>query len=95
MTWLYAVQISATIQTNPPQITLHWEPDQLGADSYVVQRKMNTNRTWGAGTILSGSARAFSDTNVSIGSSYEYQITKHATFGYTGYGYVNAASMFR
>jgi hypothetical protein len=56
---------------------------------------MNTNRTWGAGTILSGSARAFSDTNVSIGSSYEYQITKHATFGYTGYGYVNAASMFR
>ena len=26
-TWVYAVQISATVQVSPPQITLSWEPD--------------------------------------------------------------------
>jgi len=90
MTWLYAVQISATTQTNPAQITLHWEPDQYGADSYVVCRKLKTDSNWGPEQTLSGSATNFSDSDVSVGSAYEYQIIKHATLGYTGYGYICA-----
>jgi hypothetical protein len=90
MTWVYAVQISASFQTNPPQITLHWEPDELGANSYVVYRKLKTDTAWGSGTVLSGSVSNFTDSTVSVGSAYEYQVTKHAALGYTGYGYIYA-----
>ncbi|HTL18529.1 MAG TPA: fibronectin type III domain-containing protein [Patescibacteria group bacterium] len=90
MTWLYAVQLSAGIQTDPPQISLHWEPDQFGADSYVVYRKLKTDAVWGPGTMLPGSATGFSDSNVSVGSAYEYQVIKHASLGYTGFGYIYA-----
>ena len=89
-TWLYAVQISAVIQTNPPQITLQWEPDQFGADSYVVYRKLKSDTGWGSGTLLPGTNTSFTDTTVSLGAAYEYQIIKHATLGYTGYGYIYA-----
>src|SRR5204863_824669 len=37
---------------------------------------------------LSGSASNYTDTAVSIGTDYEYQIVKAATLGYTGYGYI-------
>jgi hypothetical protein len=91
MTWVYAVQISATIQTDPPQIDLRWPPDELGANSYVVRRKLKTDNSWGPGITLPGSTTNFTDTNVSIGSAYEYQVVKHATLGYTGYGYIYSA----
>lgn len=38
-TWVYAVQISATVQSSPPQITLSWEADMYGANRYTVFRK--------------------------------------------------------
>ena len=38
-TWVYTVQISAVVQAAPPQITLNWEPDQYGANSYTIYRK--------------------------------------------------------
>jgi hypothetical protein len=88
MTWVYAVQLSTTIQTNPPQITLHWPQDELGANNYVVQRKLKAETSWGLATTLPGSATNFTDTTVSVGSAYEYQVTKHAALGYTGYGYI-------
>src|SRR5678816_3822403 len=56
MTWVYAVQINATVETNPPQIHLSWRRDELGADSYAVQRKLKTDTAWGAATSLPGSA---------------------------------------
>ena len=89
-TWVYAVQISANVQTSPPQITLHWEPDQYGANSYTVYRKTKDATSWGTGTTLSGSASSFTDNSVSVGSAYEYAIVKAATVGYTGYGYIYA-----
>jgi len=89
-TWVYAVQISASAQTSPPQITLQWEPDQYGANSYTVYRKAKDATSWGAGTTLSGSASSFIDNNVSVGSAYEYAIIKAASGGYTGYGYIYA-----
>ena len=49
-TFVYAVQISAAVQTSPPQITLNWKPDPYGANSYTVYRKSKTDTSWGAGT---------------------------------------------
>src|SRR5213082_3594430 len=89
-TWVYAVQISASVQTSPPQITLNWEPDQYGANSYTVYRKAKEATSWGNGTTLAGSASNFVDNNVSVGSAYEYAIVKAGTVGYTGYGYIFA-----
>src|SRR6266566_2733050 len=89
-TWVYAVQITASVQASPPQITLHWEPDQYGANSYTVYRKAKEATSWGSGTTLAGSASSYVDNNVAVGSAYEYAIVKAATGGYTGYGYIYA-----
>jgi len=89
-TWEYAVQVSATAQTAPPQIILTWPQDSLGTpSSYTVYRKAPGATSWGAGTTLSGSATTYTDSNVSAGAAYEYQIVKAAS-GYTGYGYILA-----
>jgi hypothetical protein len=89
-TYLYAVQISATIQVSPPQITLNWYPDAYGVNNFVIYRKAKTDDFWGTGTVLSGTTTSFADNNVAAGSAYEYQIVKNATRGYTGYGYIYA-----
>src|SRR5689334_14738370 len=88
-TWVYAVQISAAVQTSPPQITLTWEPDMYGANSYTVFRKAKEDNFWGAPiATLNGSVSQFTDNNVAVGATYEYSIVKAATLGYTGYGYI-------
>ena len=87
-TWNYAVQISATVQNSPPQIALVWPQDDYGAIRYTVYRKAKGAAAWGGGTVLLGSATSYTDTSVAIGTAYEYQITKDATLGYRGYGYI-------
>jgi hypothetical protein len=90
-TWVYAVQISAQVQATPPQITLNWKPDQYGATNYTIYRKAKEDQSWGAPVcLLSGAVSNYIDTNVIVGATYEYQITKKAIFGYTGYGYIYA-----
>ena len=97
--WVFTVQITATVQTSPPQITLHWPPEvgsapgQFVANSYTVYRKGKTDTSWGAPiVVLSGTATSYTDTGLSAGATYEYQIVKEATaygtFNYTGYGYI-------
>lgn len=87
-TWNYAVQISATVQVSPPRITLAWPQDDYGAIQYTVYRKAKGAASWGTGTVLSGSTTSFTDNNVVVGATYEYQIIKNATLGYIGTGYV-------
>ena len=89
-TFVYAVQLSATVQASPPQILLNWEPDPYGANSYAIFRKSEQAPSWGAGTVVPGSATNYLDTNVVDGSSYEYQVLKSASLGYKGYGYIYA-----
>src|SRR6476469_1728067 len=71
-TYVYTVQVSAVVQTNPPKITLSWPQDPYGANSYTVYRKTKTATSWGTGTALSGSTTTYIDNNVSVGSAYEY-----------------------
>lgn len=89
-TWEYAVQVSAAAQVLSPRIILTWPQDSLGTpSSYTIYRKMPGATSWGAGTTLSGSTTSYTDANVSVGGTYEYQVVKAAS-GYTGYGYVLA-----
>jgi len=88
-TWVYTVQLSATVQSSPPQIMLQWPPDQYGANSYTVYRKAKDATSWGMATAtLPGSATNYADSNVVVGATYEYQVAKAATLGYAGYGYI-------
>lgn len=89
-TWVYTVQISAAVQTSPPRITLNWQPDIYGANSYTVYRKRAGDASWGSGTTLAGATSSYADSNVAVGSTYEYKIVKAGTPGYTGYGYIYA-----
>src|SRR6266850_1676693 len=87
--WVYTVQISAVVQVSPPQITLHWQPDDFGANSYRIFRKSPSANSWGSPlATLPGSVSSYTDSGVAVGSTYEYQIIKAATLGYTGYGYI-------
>lgn len=88
-TFVYAVQISASVQASPPRIHLRWQPDPYGARAYTVFRKGKNAAAWTKLRALPGTAATFTDANVAVGSAYEYQIIK-AGHGYTGYGYIFA-----
>lgn len=88
----YAVQLSARVQTNPPQITLAWpaDPDATG---YSLHRKGRDDTSWGAAVSLATNATSYVDSNVVAGQTYEYQVRKSAregTTSYTGVGYLLA-----
>ena len=88
-TWVYAVQITASLETNPPAIALAWVQDMYGANSYTVYRKSKEATNWGPPLLtLDGSITNYVDTNVEVGATYEYQITKAAALGYNGFGYI-------
>src|SRR5437016_1780393 len=88
-TYVYAVQLSAEVQTNPPQITLNWEPDPYGAASYAIFRKAEQDTDWGTAVAsLPGYLPSYTDSTVERGKSYEYRVVKNAVLGYVGYGYI-------
>jgi hypothetical protein len=92
-TWLYAVRATATVQANPPQITLTWENDPYGVTSFSLYRKSKTATSWGNPiAVLSGTTLTYTDTNVSAGGAYEYQLIKDvlASEGFLGYQYIYA-----
>src|ERR1043166_9518529 len=89
-TWEFSIQVSATVQTSPAQITLSWPQDTyLLPTSYVVFRKAPGANSWGALASLHGTATTYTDRNISVGTPYEYQIVK-TTSQYKGYGYIYA-----
>src|SRR5690348_15522188 len=79
-TWTYCVEISATVQTSPPQITLHWQnDDSYGVTNFTIYRKAKNATSWNLLTNVDGSTFTWTDPNVSVGSTYEYQIFKGAS----------------
>jgi hypothetical protein len=85
----YAVQVSASVQTSPPQIVLAWPADR-GASGYTVYRKAIGAATWGNSLAsLGADSISYADANVVVGSNYEYRLSKAAS-GYSGEGYVYA-----
>ena len=88
----YAVLASAVVQESPPQIVFTWPLDAgtpgFPVLGYEVFRKARGDSSWGAAmATLAGDATGFTDTNVAVGGTYEYEFVKHAT-NLTGYGYL-------
>jgi hypothetical protein len=85
----YLVQITASPQDSPAQITLNWSEDANGtACRYTVYRKILSDASWGDPVAtLPGGATSYTDSGVAVGQVYEYQIVKAAD-GYFGYGHV-------
>src|ERR1043166_1675042 len=76
-TWTYAVEASAAVSVSPPRITLTWVADKIPATGYTVWRKAVSEPAFvGDGVSLSGDATSFTDDNVVVGATYEYQIRK-------------------
>ncbi|MDB6121078.1 MAG: Fibronectin type domain protein [Pedosphaera sp.] len=91
-TWIYSVQVSATVQSSLPKITLSWPQDSLlTPNDYTVYRKSLDANSWGSAlVVLSGSSTSYADSSVTNGGAYEYRIVKHTSSDYTGYGYIYA-----
>ncbi|PWU18631.1 MAG: hypothetical protein C5B50_08580 [Verrucomicrobia bacterium] len=84
----YAVEVSAAVQTAPPQITLSWPQDAMVLpDAYSVYRKRSTDTSWGLAIELPGSTTSWTDKKIKPGTAYEYQVVKH-TERFLGYGYI-------
>jgi PKD repeat protein len=84
-----AVQVTATIQNNPAQITLGWIP-ATNTNSYQIYRKLKSANSWGPLlSSFSGTINQYVDNAVTAGTNYEYKIVRTGT-NYTGYGYINA-----
>src|SRR5215831_11514065 len=68
-TWIYAVQLSAVVQTAPPQIALSWRSDYHVVTNYLVYRKAKDDTSWGDPISLPGTLTNYTDTNVAVGES--------------------------
>ena len=86
----YAVELTAQVSLDPPQITLHWQGDQY-ARSYVINRKARNSTEWKQVGTAAGHDTWFVDPDVTPGVGYEYQVVKEGTLQYMGYGYIYSA----
>ena len=82
----YAIRLSATVQTNPAQVTLSW-PADVAATSCKIYRKLRDDAAWGSPASLSANATNYVDSNVVVGAAYEYQVWR-TPVGYDSYGYI-------
>ena len=85
----YAVDVTAAVQTAPPQVRVNWTQD-ANATGYTVARKTPTATSWTVLTSLPGTANGYTDGNVTLGGSFEYRVVKSSSLGLTAYGYVLA-----
>ncbi|MBN8523773.1 MAG: hypothetical protein J0M02_00215 [Planctomycetes bacterium] len=70
----HAIAITATVQVDPPRITLAW-PTIAGAGSIILFRKAPDSSSWGPLLAnLPGSATSYVDAGVVVGQRYEYHI---------------------
>jgi hypothetical protein len=84
-----AVQITASVQNSPAQITLQWLGNAT-TSQYQVFRKYKTSSGWGSAlATLSGSTNLYVDNTALVGDNYEYSVVRNAS-NYVGYGYINA-----
>lgn len=85
----YAIQASATPQTAPAQIRLEWEPDTAPVNTYSVLRREAGAGDWVTLANLVGTASSYTDTGLTAGRLYEYQIARRSS-GLTGYSFLAA-----
>lgn len=85
----HAVELWASVQESPPQITLHWRNNWEGL-SYYIQRKSKDDTAWTDLAVLDPGSSSFTDSNVSVGSAYEYAVSENPGDGFPHTGYIYA-----
>lgn len=87
----FSVQLSATVQESPAQITLHW-PNDVNDSAYRIGRRLSINDPWTVLSTLPGSTNSYTDTKVSVGTPYEYIVIRYVPKknNYFGIGYINS-----
>lgn len=84
-----SILLSAEIQNDPPVIKLSWQPIE-GATAIKIYRKLKTSTSWGnpiSGNLPSGTI-FWTDSDVKIGTAYEYCVSSSGTN--TAFGYIYA-----
>jgi hypothetical protein len=80
----YAIQVKASVQKTPPNITLQWE--SIDGESVSIYRKSKTASSW---SLLSSTTDTFySDNNVVVDSAYEYKLNASGSNPKSAYLYV-------
>jgi PKD repeat protein len=84
-----AVELWANVQTSPPTVTLNWVASTAGT-AHAVYRKLKTSTVWTPLVTLTGTATNYIDNTVTLGTNYEYRVTRTGTLiPYGGNGYIN------
>lgn len=86
----YAIELSATVQESPPRIILNWNPTSDGLQPQVW-RKLKHESAWTSLGLLAHNATSYTDSNVAVGGSYEYGVTKYPSSSYGPAGYIHAS----
>jgi hypothetical protein len=84
-----SILLSAEIHNDPPVIKLSWQPIE-GATAIKIYRKFKTSTSWGnpiSGNLPSGTI-LWTDSDVKIGTAYEYCVSSSGTN--TAFGYIYA-----
>ncbi len=91
-----AVKLSASIQADPPSITINWV-SHPGTSSIAIYRKVKGVTTWGSAiATLSSSATQYQDNTVSTGINYEYRVVRNGSAnGYISTGIQVGAPDYR
>ncbi len=84
----YAMEVSATVQRTPPTVNLTWpQNSQNSASPIQVYRRAIDAASWGSPvSTLANTATNYADTNVSIGTVYEYWVQQGGAKGYIASG---------
>jgi PKD repeat protein len=84
-----SVELWATVQSSPPQITLNWLSSAT-TTNYAVARKLKNSAVWSTlAPSLAGGATQYVDNTSLSGVDYEYRVIRNGT-NYTGYGYISS-----
>ncbi|HZK77178.1 MAG TPA: fibronectin type III domain-containing protein, partial [Candidatus Kapabacteria bacterium] len=85
----YTVQAWATVQENPPVITLHWKHDPHAIQYEILMRNLGDN-SWNDVGPVAGADSVFADSSEQAGTTYEYEILDSAKSDsvYAAFGFV-------
>lgn len=82
----YAIQLTATTQESPAQITISWHPT-IGTTAYGLTKKAKSSNTWTFLKTLPATDTSYTDTKVIADSAYEYSVEAGGAVDATGYIY--------
>ncbi|HYG53569.1 MAG TPA: T9SS type A sorting domain-containing protein [Flavobacteriales bacterium] len=82
-----SLDLEATAQVSPPQITLTWSAD-ADASSFSVYRKLKGASSWGAVlATVSSASTSYADATAVVGTQYDYRVTMNSSTTPVKYGY--------